>query len=207
MKTIFDAPYLNDFVDPIRLTASAKKSFPIRQDLSAIEYSIEFVQQERFFKPAPLNLQCPDDYRAFLVEESTPARMNHGLVRFVRKYVTTPATRTEFSSGNFTFPAFKNLSADSATTRSSFSRQVVIKVEFSYLRTENPLDDLTISTQFAPVDASGNSCSFIATDTTPTLAEYQAKISAGEFIQSKETSISRWQGDIWQLENRMVKAQ
>jgi len=207
MKTIFDAPHLNDFVDPIRLTRSPKKCFPIRQDLSAIEFEIEFVQQERFFKPAPLNLVCPDDYRAFMVEESNPARMNNGLVRFVRKYVTTPAIRTEFSTGNFSFPAFKNLSADSATTRSSFSRQVVIKVEFSYLLTTNPLDDLTISTQFSPEDASGNSCAFIATDTTPSLSNYQAKISAGEFIQSKETSISRWQGNIWQMENRKIKAQ
>lgn len=207
MKTIFDAPHLNDFVDPIRLTASPKKSFPIRQDLSAIEFEIEYVQQEQFFKPAPLNLACPDDYRAFLVEETNPARMGNGLVRFVRKYVTTPATRTEFSSGNFTFPAFKNLSSDSGTTRSSFSRQVVIKVEFSYLRTTDPSTDLTITPQFSIVDASGNSCAFVANDTNPNLSEYQAKISSGDFIQSKETTFSRWMGDVWQMENRLVKAQ
>lgn len=206
-KTLFDAPYLNDFIDPIRLTRTPRKRFPIRQDLSAVELSIDYVQKEEFFKPAPLNIQCPDDYRAFLVGETDPQRMGNGLVKFTRTFQTTPATRTEYSSGSFTFPAFKNLSSDSSTSRSSFSRQVVILVEFSYLRTSNPSDDLTITPQFSSTDPSGNSVPFIATDTNPILSDYQSFILAGDYIQSKETTISRWMGDIWQMENRKVKAQ
>lgn len=207
MTTFFDAPYLNDFVDPVRLTRTPKKSFPIRQDLSTIELEIEYVQREEYFKPAPLNLPCPDDYRAFLVGETNPQRMNNGLVRFVRKFITTPATRTEYSNSTFTFPAFKQNSSDANTTRASFSRQVVVTIQFSYLRTTDPQNDLTITGQFSPTDASGNPTPFVASDTTPTLSDYQSKITNREFIQSKETQISRWKGDIWQLENRLIVAQ
>lgn len=204
--TIFDAPYLNNFVDPVRLTKTPKKSFPIRQDLSAIVYEIEYVQQDEFFRPAPLNLLCPDNNKAFLVDETRPKKMQNGLVQFFRKFATIPATRKEYGTGNFTFPSFKNLSTDGSTTRTSFTRSVIVSIELSYIQTTDPLNDISLQTEFEVTDGNGNIVKFVAGDTTPSLQEYQVKVQNQEEIQTQQTSISRWMGDIWEIENRKVVA-
>jgi len=204
MKTIHDAPHLNDFADPIRVSVSPQKSFPIRQDLSAIDYRIEYAQRSEFFRPAPLGLVCPDDYRAKLYTESDPTDLGNGLVTFSRSYSTTPGIRYEFENGSFTFPAIRSTSSSASVIRSNLSRQVVFKVQYSYTYTDDPEGDLVVSNQFQPIDENGNFVSFIASDTIPTSAEYQTKREAGEYIQATETEFSRWKGNIWELKNKLV---
>ena len=206
MITIYDSPNSDDFISPIRLSVTPRLEYPFRQDLTAILYRIEYVQRSEFFVPAVLDLTCPDNSSAFLVEESNPSQKKDGLCQFTRTFATVPALRTEFSSSSFAFPAYKNLSADAALLRSGFTRTVVAKVEYSYLLTTDPGTDLTFAAQWEPLDASSNVCNFVATDSTPDKATYEGYVSAETYIQSKETKIKRWKGNIWQMENRKVKA-
>ena len=206
MSITYDAPNSDDFVSPVRLSVTANLSYPFRQDLTAVIYKIDYIQRQEFFVPSALDLTCPDNSSAFLVEESAPRAKGQGLCRFTRTFATVPTGRTEFSSSSFAFPAYKDLSADAATIRSGFTRTIVAKVVFTYLRTTDPGADLTFTQQWEPLDASSNVCNFVATDSTPTKATYEGYVSAGTYLQSKETRIRRWKGNIWEMSNRQVKA-
>lgn len=206
MTTTFDSPNSDDFVSPVRLSVTPRLEYPFRQDLTAILYRIDYVQRAEFFVPSALDLTCPDNSSAFLVEESAPRQKNDGLCRFTRTFATVPAGRTEFSSSSFSFPAYRTLSADASNLREGFTRTIVAKVVYSYLLTTDPGADLTFAQQWEPLDASSNVCNFVATDSTPTKATYEGYVTAGTYLQSKETKIKRWKGNIWQMENRKVKA-
>ena len=206
MSIIFDSPNSDEFISPVRLTITPRLEYPFRQDLTAILYRIDYVQRAEYFVPAALDLTCPDNSSAYLVEESTPRQKGNGLCRFTRTFATVPAGRTEFSSSSFAFPAYRTLSADATNLREAFTRTIVAKVEYSYLLTTDPGTDLTFAQQWEPLDASSNVCNFVANDSTPTKTVYEGYVTAGTYLQSKETKISRWKGNIWQMENRKVKA-
>lgn len=207
MKTFFDSPHGDKFVDPIRVSVSAKKTYPIREDLTAINYQIEYAHREEFFKPSPLGLICPDDKFAVLVNESNPVNDGYGIVKFVRMFSTIPADRNEFESGSFTFPSFKNFSSDTTTNRSNFSVNGVIKVSFSYLHTKDPENELLIQEQFSPRDVHGNKCNFIASDTNPPFPDYINMMYQKAYLNTKQTEVTRWMGNIWQMKNTLIKAQ
>ena len=206
MTTIYDSPNSDDFVSPVRLTVTPRLEYPFRQDLTAIFYKIDYVQRAEFFVPSALDLTCPDNSSAYLVEESAPRQKGDGLCRFTRTFATVPAGRTEFSSSSFSFPAYRTLSEDVTNLRESFTRTIVAKVVYSYLLTTDPGTDLTFAQQWEPLDASSNVCNFVANDSTPTKTTYEGYVTAETYLQSKETKIKRWKGNIWQMENRKVKA-
>lgn len=206
MATTYDSPNSDDFVSPVRLTVTPRIEYPFRQDLSAIFYKIDYVQRSEFFVPSALDLTCPDNSSAYLIEESAPRQKGDGLCRFTRTFATVPAGRTEFSSSSFSFPAYRTLSADTTNLRESFTRTIVAKVVYSYLLTTDPGTDLTFAQQWEPMDNNSNICNFVASDTTPTKTTYEGYVTAGTYLQSKETKIKRWKGNIWQMENRKVKA-
>tara|TARA_R110002020_G_scaffold181692_2_gene376865 strand:+ start:475 stop:1098 length:624 start_codon:yes stop_codon:yes gene_type:complete len=206
MTTTYDSPNSDDFVSPVRITVTPRLEYPFRQDLTAILYLIDYVQRSEFFVPSALDLTCPDNSSAYLVEESAPRQKGDGLCRFTRTFATVPAGRTEFSSSSFSFPAYRTLSADTTNLRESFTRTIVAKVVYSYLLTTDPGTDLTFAQQWQPLDASSNVCNFVASDTTPTKTTYEGYVTAETYLQSRETKIKRWKGNIWQMENRKVKA-
>ena len=204
MKTFFDAPHLNDFIEPIRITKTPRKSFPIRQDLSAIEYKISFVQKAEFFRPSPLGLIFPDDPRARMVDESDPSSTDHGLVEFSRTYMTTPSTRYEFESGSYTFPGFRDSAGE--TLRDSFSIQVVFRVKYSYIYSEFPGQDLTLQDKFSSVDSNGSRVGYISPQTTPDSATYLTMIQSGSYIQAEQSLVERYRGNIWQIRDLEIIA-
>ena len=205
MRT-FDAPGLDDFTTPLQVTSDPRKAFPFRQDLTAILYMEDYVQRADFFEPLALDTQHPDILDAYLVDETNPTVRNDGLFRWTRTYATVPADRTEYERGSFNFPAYKVASATILNTRDNFTQSVVSKVTYSYLLTTDPGTDLTVTDRFQPLDDSSNVCNFVASDTTPTLVTYQGYVSGGTYVQSRETEVSRWKGNIWQMKNISVKA-
>ena len=206
MKTFFDSPHSDEFVDPIRISVTPIKTFPIREDLSAINYSIEYAHRIELFQPSPLGIKCPDDPKAILVNESNPINEGNGIVKFTRTFSTIPADRDEFETGTFVFPSFKDFSSSTTNRRGTISRNGVIKVTYSYIYTTDPENDIILTDQFSPKDGSGNECNFIANDTTPNFADYIFLVNSGGYLQAKQTEISRWMGDIWQMKNQFVKA-
>ena len=202
----FDGPNQDDFISPIRVTVNPVLEYPFRQDLTAVLYNIEYVQRAEFFVPLALDTTCPDEPSAFLVSESNPTSDGGGLVRWTRTFATVPATRTEFATTTFSFPAYRTNANSTDSLRSGFTQTVVAKVEFSYLRTTDPGTDLTIATQWQPLDPSSNAVNFVASDTTPTRSTYEGYVTGGTYLQSAETTVARWMGNIWQMENRKVKA-
>ena len=206
MSRTFDGPNNDDFIAPVKLTVTPRKSYPFRQDLTAVLYQDDFIQRAEYFEPLALDQIHPQYSDAYLVNESDPALESDGLVRFTRSFATVPADRTEFGRGGFTFPAYKTLSADTAFVRNSFTQTVVAKIVFSYLLTTDPGTELTITNRFQPLDADDEVVEFVATDSTPTLASYQTDVTAGNYIQSDETEITRWMGNIWQMRNLQVIA-
>tara|TARA_R110001592_G_scaffold25171_8_gene96034 strand:- start:2755 stop:3378 length:624 start_codon:yes stop_codon:yes gene_type:complete len=206
MNLTYDAPALGNFVTPIRLSIEPKLSFPFRQDLTAIVYEENYVQRADHFVPMALDTPHPEHTNAFLVEESNPSRMNGNLFKWVRKYATIPGNRIEFQTTNFSFPAFKTNSADTSELRASFSETCVAKIYYSYQLTPDPSVDLSFQERFQPVDSSSNACSFVASDTTPTKATYEGFVSASTYIQSQQTAVSRWRGNIWEKQEIKVKA-
>lgn len=206
MKPFFDSPHSDDFVDPIRVSVTPIKTFPIREDLTAINYSIEYAHRVELFQPSPLGMKCPDDPKAILVGETNPMNEGNGIVKFIRTFSTIPSNRNEFETGTFIFPSFKDRSSSTTTRRTTISRNGVIKVSYSYILTTDPENDIILTDQFSPKDASGNDCNFIATDTNPTFPDYISLVNSGGYLQAKQTEISRWMGDIWQIRNQVVKA-
>jgi len=204
MKTSYDAPHLNDFIEPIRITKAPRKSFPIRQDLSAIEYKISFVQKAEFFRPSPLGLIFPDDPRARMINESDPSSTDHGLVEFSRTYMTTPSTRYEFEPGSYTFPEFRNTSDE--IYRESFAIQVVFRVKYSYIYSENPGEDFTLLDKFSSIDSNGSRVGYISPRTTPDSASYLTMIRSGSYIQAEQTLVERYKGNLWQIRDLEVRA-
>tara|TARA_R110000824_G_scaffold95520_1_gene229652 strand:- start:1491 stop:2111 length:621 start_codon:yes stop_codon:yes gene_type:complete len=205
MRT-FDAPNDDAFISPVRLTKDPRKVYPFRQDLTAILYLEDYVQRAEYFLPLSLDTPHFNIPTAYLVDESNPSVRSDGLFRWTRTFSTIPATRTEFEKSGFNFPAYQTLSASTTTLRPNFTQGVVAKVVYSYVKTTDPGTDLTITDQFQPLDASSNKVNFVASDSSPTKAAYETDVTAGTYIQAKETEIMRWMGNIWQERNVQVKA-
>ena len=206
MARTYDSPHGDNFEKAIRLSVDPRKRFPFRQDLTAILYDEDYVQRAEFFEPLPLDTPHPELEGVFLVNESNPTTRSDGLFRWVRTYASVPGSRTEFEMTGFTFPSYKTTSGSTENLRENFTRSVVAKVVYSYVHTTDPANDLTLSRMFSPVDSSSNEVDFVADDTTPTKESYSADVAAGTYIQSNETEVSRWQGNIWQQRNVFVQA-
>lgn len=204
MKTIFDAPDLNDFVEPIRISRTPRKSFPIRQDLTSVEYEIDYVQRSEFFRPSSLGVHCPDDVRARLFDESNPKAMKNGLVEFTRSFATIPATRYEFEPGSFTFIEYQDSSGN--VTRNQFAEQVVFRVRYSYIYSEDPEQDLDLGIKYSSINENGSRVYYVSPTTTPSSAEYLTAISSGTYIQAEASLVERWRGNIWQIRDQQIKA-
>lgn len=206
MARTFDAPSDDSFISPVRLTKDPRKVFPFRQDLTAILYLEDYVQRAEYFQPLALDTPHPDIPTAYLVTETNPTTRSDGLFRFTRTFATIPATRTEFEKSGFNFPAYKTDTATTSFLRPNFTQGVVAQVVYSYVKTTDPGTDLTITEQFHPLDSSANKVNFVASDSTPTRSVYAGYVTAGTYIQARETEISRWMGNIWQQRNVKVKA-
>lgn len=207
MSLTYDSPGGGNFVTPIRLTNNTIKTYPFRQDLTAVIYGEEYVQRPDHFVPLALSTPHPEITDAYLISESNPRSMgNGGLVKWTRNYATIPADRTEFATTNFSFPAYKTDSADATELRAAFSETCVAKVNFSYVKTADPATDLSFTARFQPEDDASNNCNFVASDSTPTRTVYAGYVTAGTYIQAAQTKVRRWKGDIWELQDMLVKA-
>ena len=232
MAISYDAPSASDnFLNAVRLTTKSRRQYPFQQDLSAVLYLENYVQRPDRWEPLPLGSLHPDlgndittesgdnlvtdpsenqlitePSPAYLVEESNPTLRNDGLFRWTRTYATVPATRVEYGTGVFNFPAYKTNTASILTLRDNFSQSAVTKMTFSYLNTTDAGADLTITDKFQPVDSGSNKVNFVASDSSPTLVVYQGYVTAGTYIQARETEVSRWMGNIWQSINVEVIA-
>jgi hypothetical protein len=238
MAITYDDPNGDNWATAVRITDPALTEYPFPQDLTAIIYKIDYVQNASNFTPTALDTVCPDSGSAFLVDESNPRDAKGGLVRFTRIFSTVPANRTEFATGSFAFPAYKTDSASTTLLRPTFTQTSVVKIDYVYLKTSDPGADLTISAKFQPLDDVANKVDFVASDTTPTLTEYQnyvtgtpggallkedgdkilledgvdailmesGGIGTATYLQSKETRVRRWKGNIWETSTRYVYA-
>jgi hypothetical protein len=206
MALTYDAPSGDDFISPLRISKNPKQAFPFRQDLTAILYVENYVQRPEYFVPLALDTPHPEIPTAFLVTESNPTQRSDGLFRWSRTFATVPADRTEFEKGSFGFPAYKTDSDTATNLRDGFTQGVVAKVVYSYLKTTDPGTDLTITAQFQPLDDASNKVNFVASDSTPTRSTYAGYVTAGTYIQARETQVTRWMGNIWQMKNLQVKA-
>lgn len=206
MTIFYDAPNGDNFRFPVRLTVEPKVGFPIKVDPSALLFVEDYVQRPQFWEPLALDTEHPEKAGAFLVEETAPRLEDSALFRWQRTFATIPASRTEFQQTSFTFPAYKTDSASENSDRVQFTQTVIARVVYSYKLTTDPISDFTVEPIFHPLDASSNKVRFVASDTTPTRTAYEAKVTAGDFIQSAETEISRWRGNIYQAKNVQVKA-
>jgi hypothetical protein len=207
MAITYDSPGGDNFKNPVQMTRDPRLEYPIRQDLSAMIYVEDYCQRPDYFVPTALDTPHPVHVDAFLIAETNPKPLSSGgLVKFTRRYATVPGNRTEYTTTNFSFPAFKATSATATELRAAFSETCVAKVLYSYKLTSDPTQDLVFSPKFQPLDADENACNFVADDTTPTKAAYEADVAAGVFIQSAQTKVRRWRGNIWELQNLQVGA-
>tara|TARA_R110002020_G_scaffold191415_1_gene391242 strand:- start:618 stop:1241 length:624 start_codon:yes stop_codon:yes gene_type:complete len=204
-KIFYDSPSSENFTAPVRTTKVPRRTFPFRTDLTAVIYTEDYIQKEEYFVPSPLDLTHPDYPSAYLVNETAPASRGDGLVKFSRVFATVPAARTEWAKSSYEFPAYKE-DFEAANDRNGWSQTVILKMNFSYLLTTDPSNDLTITAKWKPTDVNDNLCSYVATDTTPTQATYAGYVTAETYLQAEETAISRWKGNIWQMLNRETKA-
>lgn len=207
MTLTYDAPGGDAYKNPILLTLNCKLQFPFRQDLTAKIYSEDYCQRPDYFEPLALDTPHPTYVNAYLINETNPRAMGDGgLFKWTRYYATIPATRTEFQTTNFSFPAYKSTSASTGELRSTLSETCVAKVIFSYVMTNDPSVDLTFTPKFQPLDVDSNKVNFVASDTTPTKAAYETKVTDGTYINAHQTKVRRWKGNIWELQDIQVKA-
>lgn len=148
-------------------------------------------------------------YRAqcFLTHEGNFNYLDNGVMEFSREYASLPEGRTEWGTTGFTFPAYRHQSSDTDNPeRKQFNSVVVAKSTYTYIRTNTPATAFTILPEFQPLDPSSNQVNFVATDTNPTKADYQALVTAESYIRSAETKVDPWMGNIWQMLNIEVIA-
>lgn len=207
MGITYDSPGSDNFKNAINLTKDPRLQYPIRQDLTARIFVEDYCQRPDYFVPMALDTPHPVHVDAFLIAETNPKPMSSGgLVKFTRRYATVPADRIEYTTANFSFPAFKATSATTTEQRAAFSETCVARVLYSYKLTKDPSLDLVFEPKFQPLDKDGNACNFVASDTTPTKADYEAQVTAADYIQSAQTKVRRWRGNIWELQNFKVVA-
>ena len=231
MAITYDAPSASDnWLNAVRVTTESRREYPFKQDLTAVLYHDDYVQRPERFEPLALGSLNPDlggnlsteggdtlvtdplenqlilePSPAYLVAETDPT-LTDGLFHFTRTYATVPQTRVEYGNGTFNFPAYKTSTATILNLRDNFTQAVVTKITYSYEHTSDPGTDLTITDRFQPIDSASNVVNFVASDTTPTLTVYQGYVTALTYIQSRETEVSRWMGNIWQSINVQVVA-
>lgn len=234
MAITYDAPATSDnWLVATRTNVDSRKEFPFIKDLTAIIYIEDFVQRPDQYEPLALDTLNPYNggdivteagvhiitesgstivtegtaiASAYLVDESDPILEDDGLFRFTRTFASVPATRVEFERTAFNFPAYKTDSDSTTLLRESFNQSVVSKVTYTYLLTSDPGADLTITARFQPIDSASNTCNFVASNSTPTLTVYAGYVTAGTYVQARETEVSRWMGNIWQMKNVQVVA-
>ena len=207
MGITYDSPGGDNFKNAVLVTRDPRLEYPIRQDLTARIFVEDYCQRPDYFVPTALDTPHPVHVDAFLIQETNPRPLSSGgLVKFTRRYATVPSDRTEYTTTNFSFPAFKATSAATAEQRAAFSETCVAKVLYSYKMTSDPTKDLVFAGKFQPMDKDENACNFVASDTTPTKTAYEADVTAGAFIQSAQTKVRRWRGNIWELQNLQVAA-
>lgn len=143
--------------------------------------------------------------KCYLTKEDGHSFEEDGLMRWSKHFATVPQSRIDYTNQNFTFPAYKNLTSDSGTTRSSFQRTVIAQQVFSYVRTNNPVSRITINPIFN-ITANGLEVQAVAQDTVPTLSTYQGYVTNGVLLQGQETRLSNYMGNIWQVEDVKVYA-
>ena len=231
MAISYDAPAASDnWLNAVRVTSNSRREYPFMQDLTAVLYTDDWVQRPERWEPLALGSLNPDlggnlvtesgdnlvtdplenqlilePSPAYLVNESEPT-LTDGLFHFSRTYATVPATRVEFGTGVFNFPAYKTNTASILTLRDNFTQAVVTKITYSYQHTSDPGADIGVTEIFQPLDSGSNKVNFVASDSTPTLVTYQGYVTGETYVQSRETEISRWMGNIWQAKNVEVIA-
>lgn len=143
--------------------------------------------------------------KCYLTKEDGHNFEEDGLLRWSKVWATIPTGRVDYQNTNFTFPAFKNLTADATTTRAKFSQTVIGEIAVSYRRTNDPVNTVVINPIFS-ITAGGLIVNAVAQDTVPTLSSYQGYISGGTTLQGTETRLSNYMGNIWQTNDARVYA-
>jgi hypothetical protein len=143
--------------------------------------------------------------KLYLTKEDGHNFEEDGLLRWDKIWATVPSGRIDYQNLNFTFPAFKNLTADATTTRAKFSQTVIAENSFSYIRTNAPVQAISINPIFT-ITSGGVAVNAVAQDTVPTLSTYQGYVSTGATLQAQETRLSNYMGNIWQTVDARVYA-
>lgn len=136
------------------------------------------------------------DTLAFLVNESTPAATG-GVVRWTRRYATTPDLWWEYAQSVFTFPGYYNDPYESAY-RCPQALNVSFLTTLVYKQTTDPMADLDVAAQmFRVVDADSCVLDYVDTTTTPTYATYIAAVAAEDWMYASQSTLTRYAGNIW----------
>lgn len=90
-------------------------------------------------------------------------------------------------------------------------RQVNVSsiLQFSYWLPGHNVEDpstIPVGNVFEILDENGNSTTKLSELTTPTLKQYNDMVASGSLIQVEESIIRRWQGNIFEKQERFIRA-
>jgi hypothetical protein len=157
-----------------------------------------------------LSTAHPSITTAFLVQETDLQNLGAGLVQWTRRYATVPATRSEYESFAYTFPAYL-AGAESDPMREPLTRSVQSRVEYAYFHVGTALvptvADIELAQRQRYVFPPYGDSDKVHSGTEPTLTEYLEWVDEGRELVAEDARCHAWLGNIYERITRYIIAQ
>jgi hypothetical protein len=183
--------------------ADGPKVYAFDADSQSTNYKQQFVQNASDWTPLAWGTEGDTGY--YLVDESQPENIDAGMVRWTRTYSQVPQAHTEFEAVAYNYntiyvwdpnvPPAGNWILFSQVV--SFTTMITSKVNYTYYRTDDPGNDITIDLAWKIFQLANN---YFFQGTDP----YADLDNVPPFYLGDDSSVTRWRGNIWRKANRMV---
>lgn len=210
------------------LHGAYRQSFPIPGDITAIVVEQDFQIAYGSFAALALNTPHATIATAYLVGESPLADLGGGIVQWTRIYATKPATRSEPGTFSCRFPGYLGIGnppynqyyAADPVGRDPQVLTVPSRIEYKYALIAASGGDYTTAAAFYAAQGQTAQVYSVSTNaearvdylfdgsptSTPTLTAYKALVAAETEIVAEDSRLTRYMGNIYQIETSYVAA-
>lgn len=210
----------------------ARTSFPIERDNTAKIIEQDFMQNFDDFVPLALNTPHPEIAGAYLIAEMPLEDMGAGVAKWTRRYATVPATLSDYASFAYLFPGYLGVGnppysqyyfADPiGRDRQDETVQSRLENKYFLVGSGGTYADVPAMMAAQGVDAQKYAVTTNADaridylfdetspgdpESTPSLTDYKAMVTAGDEIVAEQSFPEQYAGNIWRVITRYVVAQ
>ena len=211
------------------IVGGARKSFPFEGDVSSFIVEQDYHVLIGSYAAATPGAAHATYTTAYFIRDSALENIGAGVVKFTRTWAQIPATRNEFSTFAYTFPGFlgagtppySQYDVQVGDQRDSFTKVVVSRISNEYFLCvagqtyTTPASIPVVSAQsYNYTGLPNNKTQYLvdaatnpgATATSPTLPAYRVYVTNGTEVVAEDSTVERWQGEIYVRTTRYVVA-